>query len=101
MLFRSAVAHGGGPVAAGVTVGADSVSLYVEDRGPGVPPADREAVFQRFFRGSTSGRRSSSDGVGLGLALVHEQVRLHGGQVWVEDVRPAGARFVIQLPRRR
>ncbi|MBW3614746.1 MAG: HAMP domain-containing histidine kinase [Actinobacteria bacterium] len=99
-LVRNAVAHAGGAVAAGVVVAADSVSLYVEDRGPGVPPADREAVFQRFFRGSTSGRRSSSDGVGLGLALVHEQARLHGGQVWVEEVRPTGARFVIQLPRR-
>lgn len=98
-LVRNAVAHGGGPVAAGVHVAADSVSLFVEDRGPGVPAADREAVFQRFFRGTTSGRRSSSDGVGLGLALVHEQARLHGGQVWVEDVRPRGSRFVIQLPR--
>ncbi len=99
-LVRNASAHAGGAVAAGVVVGVDSVSLYVEDRGAGVAPADREAVFQRFFRGSTSGRRSSSDGVGLGLALVHEQARLHGGQVWVEEVHPSGARFVIQLPRR-
>ena len=99
-LVRNAGAHGGGAVAAGVVVDADSVSIFVEDRGPGVEPEDREAIFQRFFRGSTAGRRSSTDGVGLGLALVHEQARLHGGQVWVEEVQPVGARFVIQLPRR-
>jgi two-component system, OmpR family, sensor histidine kinase MtrB len=98
-LVRNAGAHGGGAVAAGVVVDADSVSIFVEDRGPGVAPEDREAIFQRFFRGSTAGRRSSTDGVGLGLALVHEQARLHGGQVWVEEVQPVGARFVIQLPR--
>ena len=99
-LVRNAKAHGGGVVAAGVLGGNDSVSVYVEDRGPGVAPDEREAIFQRFFRGSIAGRRSSSDGVGLGLALVHEQARLHGGQVWVEEVQPRGARFVIQLPRR-
>ena len=99
-LVRNAAAHAGGPVAARVSVASDALSLSIEDRGPGVAPADREAVFQRFFRGSSAGRRSSSDGVGLGLALVHEQARLHGGQVWVEDVHPQGARFVIQLPRR-
>ena len=98
-LVRNAISHGGGVQAAGVRAEESSLSLWVEDRGPGVPHADREAVFQRFFRGQTAGRRSSSDGAGLGLALVHEHVRLHGGQVWVEDVAPRGARFVIQLPR--
>jgi signal transduction histidine kinase len=99
-LLRNAAAHGGGAVAAGVAVAPASVVVFVEDHGPGVAADEREAVFQRFFRGSASGRRSSSDGVGLGLALVHEQARLHGGQTWVEEVRPTGARFVIQLPRR-
>lgn len=99
-LVRNAGAHGGGVAAAGVLVDPDSVSIFVEDHGPGVDPEDREAIFQRFYRGSKAGRRSSTDGVGLGLALVHEQARLHGGQVWVEEVQPTGARFVIQLPRR-
>jgi len=63
-LVRNATRHAGGPVAAGVAMADDSVSVYVEDRGPGVPAADREAVFERFFRSSTSGRRSSSGGVG-------------------------------------
>ena len=98
-LIRNSQAHGGGVVGAGVRAESSSIIVWVEDRGPGVPAADREAVFQRFYRGATAGRRSSSDGVGLGLALVHEHVTLHGGQVWVEDVAPTGARFLIQLPR--
>jgi signal transduction histidine kinase len=57
-------------------------------------------IFARFARGGSAGRRSSSDGAGLGLALVDEHIRLHGGRVWVEDRldREAGARFVIELP---
>jgi two-component system, OmpR family, sensor histidine kinase MtrB len=57
-------------------------------------------VFERFARGSAAGRRGATDGSGLGLALVDEHVRLHGGRVWVEDrVDGApGARFVIELP---
>jgi signal transduction histidine kinase len=77
-----------------------SVLIAVEDDGPGVPPADREAIFFRFNRGTSAGHRRDILGVGLGLALVAEHIRLHGGSVWVED-RPGGhpgARFVIELP---
>lgn len=74
--------------------------IVVEDRGPGVPQDERHLVFERFARGAAAGRRSSSDGSGLGLALVAEHVRLHNGRVWVEDRRDGqqGARFVIELP---
>jgi signal transduction histidine kinase len=56
-------------------------------------------VFERFARGGGAGRRTGSGGAGLGLALVDEHVRMHGGRVWVEDrVDGApGARFVIEL----
>ena len=67
---------------------------------PGVPEEDRPMIFDRFNRGGAAGRRGSSDGVGLGLALVAEHVNLHGGRVWVEgraDGEP-GARFVVELP---
>ena len=76
------------------------VWITVEDHGPGVPPEERELVFERFARGAVAGRRSSSDGAGLGLALVDEHVRLHGGRVWVEDRLDGepGARFVLELP---
>jgi len=73
--------------------------LEVVDRGPGVPPDERRAVFERFFRGAAAGRRASSTGSGLGLALVAEHVRIHGGRVWVEDREGGvGARFVVELP---
>ncbi len=76
------------------------VWIAVEDHGAGVPQEERHIIFERFARGAVAGRRSSSDGAGLGLALVDEHVRLHGGNARVEDRRDGepGARFVIELP---
>jgi two-component system sensor histidine kinase MtrB len=78
----------------------DSVLIAVEDAGPGVPMEERHLIFERFARGTGAGRRSTTEGAGLGLALVTEHVRLHRGRVWVEDRtdQTAGARFVIELP---
>jgi len=75
------------------------VRIGVEDHGPGVPVEERALIFERFARGATAGRRSGSEGAGLGLALVDEHVRMHGGRVWVEDRLDGspGARFVIEL----
>ena len=72
----------------------------MEDEGPGVPEEVREKVFDRFARGTEAGRRTKDRGVGLGLALVAEHVRLHGGRVWVEDRQDGlpGAAFVVELP---
>ena len=72
----------------------------MSDHGPGVPPEERQLVFERFSRGGGAGRRGMGEGAGLGLALVDEHVRLHGGRVWVEDRADGepGARFVIELP---
>ena len=105
-LLDNARVHGGG--ASGVSVEhvrgngrGDSVQIVVEDHGPGVPSEERAIIFERFSRGAGAGRRGGmGDGVGLGLALVDEHVRLHGGRVWVEDRADgqAGARFVIELP---
>jgi signal transduction histidine kinase len=78
----------------------DTVRIAIEDSGPGVPPSEREVIFDRFSRGREGGNRGADSGTGLGLALVDEHIRLHGGRVWVED-RPSGgsgARFVIELP---
>jgi two-component system sensor histidine kinase MtrB len=76
------------------------VRISVEDHGPGVPVEERALIFERFARGATAGRRAGSEGAGLGLALVDEHVRIHGGRVWVEDRLDGmpGARFVIELP---
>jgi signal transduction histidine kinase len=65
-----------------------------------VPEDERQIIFDRFSRGSEGGNRASDSGVGLGLALVDEHIRLHGGRVWVEDRTDgrSGARFVVELP---
>lgn len=85
---------------ADVGVPARSIRVVVEDQGPGVPPSDRSHLFERFYRGGRAGRRESSDGTGLGLSLVSEHVRLHGGAIWVEEAPVRGSQFVIELPLR-
>ena len=75
-----------------------TIRVIVEDHGPGIAPQERLHLFERFYRGSRSGQRASSEGTGLGLSLVAEHVRLHGGSVWIEDAPGRGARFVVELP---
>lgn len=77
-----------------------AVRVVVEDRGPGVPPSERERIFERFARGTAGRRAGDRPGAGLGLALVAEHVRTHGGKAWVEPRRDGkgGARFVVELP---
>lgn len=69
------------------------VRLEVVDHGPGVPQADRERVFEPFWR-----REDKKPGTGLGLAIVAEAVRLHDGRVWIEETPGGGATFVVELP---
>lgn len=77
-----------------------TIEIAVEDRGPGVPKAERSRIFDRFNRGDQGGSRGTDLGVGLGLALAAEHARIQGGDVWVEDRHDGGqgARFVISLP---
>jgi signal transduction histidine kinase len=102
-LIENAALYGGGAtrVIAGPGPEADglpTVRVAVEDHGPGVRPAERTKIFERFYRGQAAGRRGAGTGTGLGLALVAEHVHLLGGIVWVEDAPEGGARFVVQLP---
>ncbi len=104
-LIDNARAYGGGePEVTMMIVDDDDdpishLQIAVEDHGPGVVPSERDLVFERFARGGGAGRRTGSEGAGLGLALVDEHVRMHGGRVWVEDRLDgeSGARFVIEL----
>jgi signal transduction histidine kinase len=77
----------------------DVVRLSVMDAGPGVPPQDREAVFDRFSRGTSTPSRASTMGTGLGLALVRDHVRAHGGACWYEESPSGGACFVVEIPK--
>jgi signal transduction histidine kinase len=74
------------------------VEVRVDDAGPGIDPAERTKVFERFYRGSASGRRGTGTGSGLGLALVAEHMRVMHGTVRVESSPDGGARFVLSLP---
>jgi two-component system sensor histidine kinase KdpD len=98
-LLENALLHGGedGDVTVGAREWHEGVRLWIEDQGPGVPPDEHEAVFEKFYRGRPSGERVVS-GTGLGLAIAREIVHAHGGAITVEDVKPHGARFVIVLP---
>ncbi len=85
------------PVRVGAVAGAADVRMWVEDEGPGIPVEEKERVFDKFYRGKAAARVPS--GTGLGLAVTREIVRFHGGEIWVEDAAPHGARLVISLPR--
>lgn len=100
-LVENARAHGGGVTAVAARRRDGAVRIEVDDAGPGVAQSDRSRIFERFARGAASGQRRPSSGSGLGLALVAEHVRVHGGRVWVEDApTEGGARFVVELPWR-
>lgn len=97
-LIDNAQAHGGGVVAVRLATQPTARVLEVDDEGPGVSAADREAIFDRFVRGRSSGARGDNDGTGLGLALVAQHVTAHDGNVQVLDRPGGGARFRIELP---
>ncbi len=94
-LVRNAESHGRGVTGVWVEHDGEIVRLVVEDDGPGVPPADRDRVFERFARGDAL---PGSTGTGLGLALVAEHVRAHHGRISVGEGARGGARFEVELP---
>ena len=100
-LVENAQMHAGGVVRVGAARIGDSVQIAVEDAGPGVLETERQVIFDRFARGSAARRRAAGRGTGLGLSLVDEHTRLHGGHVWVEDRVGGGSRFVVELPLSR
>lgn len=73
------------------------IDLYVEDNGPGIPPAEHEKIFERFYRLGSELRRETQ-GVGIGLSIVKHIVEAHGGRVAVRSNAGQGSRFTIELP---
>jgi len=75
----------------------------IEDEGPGIPPAKLGAIFERFYTDRPKGRAFGSNS-GLGLSIAKQIVEAHHGHVWAENIpgpeplKPAGARFVVELP---
>jgi K+-sensing histidine kinase KdpD len=73
----------------------DRMVIRVVDRGPGIPPADLDHVFEPFYQRPED---RPHDGSGLGLAIVRGLVEVNGGRVWAESVSGQGTTFVIELP---
>jgi signal transduction histidine kinase len=90
-LLENAARHGGG--AAEVSV--RPTELVVADRGPGVPEAERERIFEPFYR--PAGHKEGDGGVGLGLALVRQIAHHHGATVQVEAREGGGSRFILRF----
>jgi signal transduction histidine kinase len=98
-LIENAVRHGGGsPVEASVSpLPSAVVRLRVADRGPGVPRSERERIFEAFYRASGT-PASDGVGVGLGLSLVRQIARLHGGEARCLAREGGGTCFEVDFP---
>ena len=75
----------------------DGTFVTVADKGPGLTTEDQQHIFERFFRVDTSRQRSSSDGSGLGLSIVDEVMKAHGGSVSVSSEPGNGATFTLHF----
>jgi signal transduction histidine kinase len=76
---------------------ARGVRIEVGDEGPGIPAAEAERVFERFYRADAS-RSTTGGGAGLGLAIARWIVELHGGAIRAERREPTGCRIIVSLP---
>ena len=95
-LLENAHRHGAGEVTLALNLVEGEAEIRVNDRGPGVPPAQRERIFEPFYRLPGASEREGS--VGLGLALVKSIAHRHGGRVHCEARPGGGASFVVRLP---
>jgi signal transduction histidine kinase len=97
-LVDNAVRHGNSCVGIEVRSRNGKAILTVSDDGPGIAPAERTRVFERFVR-LDSDRARSGGGAGLGLAIVAEVVSAHGGTITVADRPDGGTAMVVSLPQ--
>ena len=94
-LIDNAVKHGGGAVTIDVGQENGDAVVRVSDQGPGIPPAELERVFHRFYRVD---RSRSQSGTGLGLAIAKHLVAAHGGSIRAYNRAGGGATFEVRLP---
>ncbi|AKU23345.1 ATP-binding protein [Massilia sp. NR 4-1] len=96
-LMRNAQKYAATRVALSAARRLDGVRIVVEDDGPGIPQAEREKIFDPFYRLDRS-RDRSTGGFGLGLSIARKAIELHGGAIAVDSSPMGGARFTIRLP---
>ena len=87
----------GSPIEIGVQAIGDRMIISIADHGPGIPAADRERVFDKFYRVMET-QTARTIGSGLGLAVSRGLVEAHGGRIWVENRKGGGAIFRFTLP---
>jgi signal transduction histidine kinase len=87
------------PASAKIAVSAertgDFVTVHVANEGPGIPPSEQEAIFEKFYRGQDV--RDRVPGTGMGLTISRDIIQAHGGQLWVESEPGKGVRFSFTL----
>ncbi|HEV2582632.1 MAG TPA: ATP-binding protein, partial [Ktedonobacteraceae bacterium] len=89
----------GSPIEIDAHVENNDMVVQVMDRGPGIPAADRERVFDKFYRVmETQTRATRTTGSGLGLAVCRGLIEAHGGHIWVDNREGGGAIFTFTLP---
>jgi two-component system phosphate regulon sensor histidine kinase PhoR len=86
-----------GEAGPGAAASAASVTITVGDTGIGIPHADQQRIFERFYRVDAA-RSREAGGTGLGLAITKHLVELHGGRIWVESEVGKGSRFHFSVP---
>jgi signal transduction histidine kinase len=86
-------------VAIGVRADGEDALLIVEDEGPGIPEAERDRIFERFYRVDASRQRGAGTGAGLGLAICSWIVDAHRGRIDASGRADGGTAFRVRLPR--
>jgi two-component system sensor histidine kinase KdpD len=86
----------GSPVSVGAEPSDGKVVVSVADRGPGIPEAEQNRIFEKFYRAEAS--RHQIPGAGLGLVIAREIIHAHGGEIWVESKLGEGSIFRFTLP---
>jgi K+-sensing histidine kinase KdpD len=86
----------GKPIDLGIDRVGDQIAIAVADRGPGIPPEERETIFQRFVRLDTEDKERY--GIGLGLSVTKAIVEGHGGTISVDERPGGGSIFWVMLP---
>jgi two-component system sensor histidine kinase VicK len=88
----------GGKVTVGVELKRDTVEVSVADEGIGIPQADQDQIFRKFYRGADAETRVGASGTGLGLFIARGLVTAMGGRIWVESREGEGSTFAFELP---
>ena len=87
----------GSPIHVSAEENLGEIVIAVHNEGPPIPPADRERIFERFYRAEES--RHRAPGTGLGLSIAKKAAEAHGGRAWVVSEEPTGTTFFFALPR--